>query len=66
MAALLRSAGFERVATRFDLEGRPRCTGGQSPALGDADAAADADADANANANDNANANADAAAAAKA
>ena len=68
VAALLRSAGFERVATRFDLEGRPRCTGGQSPALGDADAVADAAADANANANANANdnANADAAAAAKA
>ena len=32
VAALLRSAGFERVATRFDLEGRPRCTGGQMPA----------------------------------
>ena len=32
VAALLRSAGFEQVATRFDLEGRPRCTGGRSPA----------------------------------
>ena len=29
VAVLLRSAGFDRVTTRFDLEGRPRCTGGQ-------------------------------------
>ena len=42
VAALLRSAGFERVATRFDLEGRPRCTGGRSPTAGDADAKAKA------------------------
>ncbi len=32
VTALLRSAGFAQVATRFDLEGRPRCTGGRSPA----------------------------------
>ena len=32
VAALLRAAGFEDVATRFDLEGRPRCTGGRSAA----------------------------------
>ena len=32
VAALLRSAGFEQVATRFDLEGRPRCTGARCPA----------------------------------
>ena len=31
VAALLRSAGFAQVATRFDLEGRPRCTGGRLP-----------------------------------
>lgn len=32
VATLLRSAGFGQVATRFDLEGRPRCTGGRAPA----------------------------------
>ena len=32
VAALLRSAGLDQVATRFDLEGRPRCTGARSPA----------------------------------
>lgn len=31
VAAWLRSAGFTQVATRFDLEGRPRCTGGRLP-----------------------------------
>ena len=31
VAALLRAAGFAQVATRFDLEGRPRCTGGRLP-----------------------------------
>jgi release factor glutamine methyltransferase len=31
VAALLRAAGFHSVATRFDLEGRPRCTGGRLP-----------------------------------
>ena len=28
VAAILRGAGFDRVETRLDLEGRPRCTGG--------------------------------------
>ena len=32
VAALLRSAGFAQVSTRFDLAGRPRCTGGCLPA----------------------------------
>jgi release factor glutamine methyltransferase len=31
VAALLRQAGFEQVATRFDLAGRSRCTGGRLP-----------------------------------
>jgi release factor glutamine methyltransferase len=31
VAALLGAAGFEQRATRFDLEGRPRCTGGRRP-----------------------------------
>ena len=29
--AMLRQAGFGQVASRTDLEGRPRCTGGRLP-----------------------------------
>ncbi len=31
VSAALRAAGFQAISTRFDIAGRPRCTGGQWP-----------------------------------